>query len=1277
MSIATEDLEGFNKSVVKLCEQSTNLVNEVKGQKSRFDEKLVTVTNKTEEAKGFAQDANDSRLSAMNAETGAFSNAARAEAAANKAAQVSGLETVEEAVALACEDLIIPSESDFRQMRSQNKESFAASGFVEWGMGHSDGASMINEGMWAIPSQSNVLVMGRSGVSAGHIGKSRTDFPKTVIAGVISNIMSINYSGSVAQSKIKFPEAPNGAVIYDSDLDCRGTGKATLNLLTEIDPKYGNVADSLSEAVARAFEGWTKNSDFRYGDVDWIKSGGATFAEGGFTFPELGSIYQGPHERYEVGKEYKATILLSNVDEATTPNFFRVSTNRQIATLLKNGVNEIKFTWLEEDVNPRMQFSGGVGETLHYMIVKPVTEEVVINRQDMFGFEYFLEEITEAKPMVYKGGNVQTQVGNINGISAAVDTTRPASYYAVFDGDEGSVGKGVNWFKVSKESRLKILADEGINIFRLDDGRLVQWRVRQRTIAGLGNGKWHTLRTFNKGTLCFDASLSGAVKAQGKLDVAGGSWITTFAGDGHSSVKYHEKGIFECTGDDTAINGMNFFLVCGVAQRLNQGAYHPVLNPLGCNTWWITTGADRRHPWHLNNSRSKLAKSQKDAFDFGKWDAGHLVPFGYGDSSGGNIGVGFSGRQDQYQFHDAIYAGLVQDLRLSAHKQDVNKLREDAMRKAVAGDLRGKSSLVVTSFKVHNQLGTGNHHDKLKQYTNLNLTQGYILVDYDLLMEAGTQVGDIVKVYDADDTSKYFVGEFNYTPHSSGYQYFILKENHGMPPNGTGLNLICVIEKELPAEFDSLPWVDVIGSPERIAATFPNGVVGQWITDQKAPYNLNKKVKAVSGRLVTINDGEAWRFYSDFPLDVDSNSMQSASYAPAEVALHFYEALSNFTESDDNLAVIGELGDVVSYNSFGTDYGNRLQPSLVGTVNTSAGRHGGSYLVTQEPMMDPITGKMRSYSNEGWLKHSPLDVAKTSSTSDVVKALPHLVEKNGQLFLQLHGTQLKCKDYSDGAVVDVTSVASPMDVEAGKLYRLAPALGTHLDGRVILCSKTQPNVSWGNYTILADGAVVARGSFSTNLGFELWNGSGWGDDSSVPIIDGEGTKTDLNGATVKVVTHSTLFPLGWADYSTSSQSMKAAPHSGHSDKMKPANRFNVLADVPEEIREFYREEQVLLSYEREEEASVNPETGSDCVIITETPVFGVKVEKLPAYYENGGHIDTDTVAAWNFHDAYIQWMEDCAEVDFYNSTPQYTTDDEGDKVEIEFEPLPLPAKPSR
>lgn len=120
-------------------------------------------------------------------------------------------------------------------------------------------------------------------------------------------------------------------------------------------------------------------------------------------------------------------------------------------------------------------------------------------------------------------------------------------------------------------------------------------------------------------------------------------------------------------------------------------------------------------------------------------------------------------------------------------------------------------------------------------------------------------------------------------------------------------------------------------------------------------------------------------------------------------------------------------------------------------------------------------------------------------------------------------------------------------------------------------------------------------------------------------------------------------------------------------------RFDVIEDVPEELTEFYFEKQIEVGAEQIIEEVENPGTGEIFTNVITTPIHEAKLAKRPAYYEDGGHISPETMAAWNFHDAFIEYLDKREEVELYNSTPQYDADGEP----IEVEPVPLPPKPKR
>ena len=48
------------------------------------------------------------------------------------------------------------------------------------------------------------------------------------------------------------------------------------------------------------------------------------------------------------------------------------------------------------------------------------------------------------------------------------------------------------------------------------------------------------------------------------------------------------------------------------------------------------------------------------------------------------------------------------------------------------------------------------------------------------------------------------------------------------------------------------------------------------------------------------------------------------------------------------------------------------------------------------------------------------------------------------------------------------------------------------------------------------------------LTFEVWDGSGWGDNSTIPIVNMESTINDNNGNSVKTFCHIGTSPIGIA-----------------------------------------------------------------------------------------------------------------------------------------------------
>ncbi|MGL4638545.1 MAG: hypothetical protein ACRCVX_02285 [Shewanella sp.] len=256
----------------------------------------------------------------------------------------------------------------------------------------------------------------------------------------------------------------------------------------------------------------------------------------------------------------------------------------------------------------------------------PTNVEVVINRVDMWGFEAWLEEVNTTNPFVYPNGLIQSQATTMDGITTSA-SARPVTYYAVFDGDTGSKGKGVNFFTLSDSQKNKVLGSHKNNLYYLDDGRLAQWRLRQKTYQGFGNGDWFNIES-QKGNLQFKAGL--AVNS-----TLGSAWVTDS----------QNIGVFKDSSG-------SLFLVCGTVNRLNSGLYRPSLNANGSakalgDTLWYNTAQSFTTTADCFNPAILLAGS-------------------------GSIASGKSGRPSgENQYYDAIYAsgfgGVCRDMRYSAN----------------------------------------------------------------------------------------------------------------------------------------------------------------------------------------------------------------------------------------------------------------------------------------------------------------------------------------------------------------------------------------------------------------------------------------------------------------------------------------------------------------------------------------------------------------------------------------------------------------------------------
>ncbi|ELB2150347.1 hypothetical protein ACYB4I_001126 [Vibrio parahaemolyticus] len=1163
------DLATTEKAAIS--QQSTAAISEMTSLKQSAEQAASTATQKATQAAASATSAAQSKTDSQALKT-------QTEALANETKQVA--EEIKSGSYVGWQ-IYCQSEANMKAERMLASEQFAASGFVDFGQHHNNGTNIfsINEGMYAYTAEANTLHLGRNGTNTA-LGTSKTKFPVTQIAGFISNLIGINtgFVNTPSDVQIKFPEAPNGTVVYDSTGNCRGSGKATLDLTKDVDPKYGNVAADVNEAVGRAFEGQIKNGDFRDNTVSWGVSNSATMVmeNGALRLTTNGSVNgqlfpQGFGPRAGVNK---IRIVISDLKGGAAPVWqYKLGSSAYVSQRLYEGVNEFTadFTGLTSFIIQPKGNATGSSILVHEVSVSLATEEVVINRVDLFGFEYFLEEISKANPFVYPYGCIQSKLTSIEGI-ATKESNRPITYYSVFDGDTTSKGKGVDFWAATDAQKRALVSNPDHNIYLLDDGRLVQWRVRQRTIAGVGNGDWQSVNSQGVALMFFQAPSGFTIQpsAQGILDVTptwfGAGSKGAYYGITHATPIHKDNGIF-CAGlggkvvPELGIDGHCYFHVCGVVPRLNQGAYHPSFNPMGSASVLETTGRDWSRKWYAVDAEP--LKNTVDCFDFTganrtsyPYSVGKVVGSTASSSTlSGSIAAGdkFCGRPDG-KFYDAIYAsgqGGVIDYRLSACDMGSKEEASKIFQKVVNGSYRGEETLygskvyrigtATTGFSVNNYrrfdcasvtdvgltITVGKGRADNTPHNDLNTPRlGFI---YDATTGGLWKVTSFIQ--DEAGVSRIYTSLASEGAPAGTYTdlYFIGSPNAPYVTTGAQGSEIANLYTNIPASGNFFQQ-DVIGSPANILTTpaLANGWIGSWNPKFHTNYNTivgtRKNVLGVVARRYTDNLGTAWG--SDSPTwDSAKNTFVASSLQPTgRVEIWEYTAFAKQTKSSTNKPVLNGvegLGGVYATARGHKDDAVLLTESLMSKVLTSTAAPY-AQLKTFENTRFGAGGTINQYPIAG--SHSPIEIMTPNNDSPAVKTLWYQIANNQQCSLNFAWNELVWKNL---IVKDVNTASSP--VKQGEVYVIKADVP--LKGQIFKANGNNAGWNWSGMYMGDEGEVYYGGGNSVSLDTTVKSyqgkSDGWGDDSTIRIIDGIGTFINLNGDTCLYGTHELAIPYGY------------------------------------------------------------------------------------------------------------------------------------------------------
>lgn len=614
-----------------------------------------------------------------------------------------------------------------------------------------------------------------------------------------------------------------------------------------------------------------------------------------------------------------------------------------------------------------------------------VDNKVITSRQDFVFLEVWHEKISD-KGVVYPLGNVQYGTNSYEGITLS-NSLVAQGYSAFGEWDTSTTGYGVTWDSLTSEQKDLFLQNEENNIYN-DGGELIQVRYRMRVVKGLGDD-WEQLGLVDTGN--FKAwRYSEAVTDVDKIKPRGsattfidlGQTGTVNAGlyqlkdsGGWDTSPYENLGLV--VGKDFDGNGLNsnayegrlFAIPIALVQRRNSGAYHPTLNPNGtrrCNT---NASGGSGNLWHTSTSLTPISEAECFNIVDGTLDTTSRG----GTLASGSIGL-LNGRVDERDY-DAIYASDVQDLRMSSRRRPLKEIREEAKRKAIAGEIRGFEGVPFTKVEALILNGRAPLVDSFSTSIAFEI-QGVVAGDYIYLQQDDLTTYIKVKIESTDVSGN--------IPIVDGSAVGGIDRFEGQ--------LAIVPRRQLHSQANPT-WTDIIGDPVRIAATLPDGVEGEWIPEipngTSQIYHLNRKALDSSNDFTfTDNDGATWNNVSNAH-DNTTNST-TATWGTTRVALKYYETQAHFTEDDANSEVL-DLGVGYINHFHAKQRGGLLCSSLLDKVPTGQrdvdGFNVRGYSINEVKL---IAGAV---SNEP--THETPDIQPVEPTSPTVKTLDYLSVENG------------------------------------------------------------------------------------------------------------------------------------------------------------------------------------------------------------------------------------------------------------------------------------------
>ena len=681
------------------------------------------------------------------------------------------------------------------------------------------------------------------------------------------------------------------------------------------------------------------------------------------------------------------------------------------------------------------------------------TNKVVTDRVDMWGFEAFLREINDADPFVYKNGLIQSQATIINGVTTVTDNIRPATYFAWYEGDTTSIGKGVNWQTATEVQRQAIASDPENNIYFYDEtGMFYQWCIRGRSFAGAGNGDWASIDCSVRTTVLKNTNGKRVALPQGILSTplmdSSDYYVSS---DWVEYNPFQQIGVFTSRRTQVSSSGECYFLVCGTVSRLNQGAYHPSFNPLGAGLF-VRPGQESFGGLRWD-SYQNLLSSKSDCF-IKEYDGGHLSnkPFG-------NISNVSTGRIDG-KFYDAIYAsgqgGVCRDMRYSAQGLTQEDFAE-ADLKVKAGEYRGREKLSKVRFSPNTVTVSG-----VSTYSSTNAggSISFLTSDSDSQRSVSSKeleghnseywilVGDNGESLICKRVSK--AQDYTFWPYETNTAILygsgnIASEFNSKFPSGTKLWVGSLALEDYQSMSGEYTHTEVIGDPANILQCdgLKDGWVGNWVygvPNGSAPRLNKKSVESSLSYQQTSDFGVSWTTGTR-AIDKATNEA-SIEPSPGTITLLHYKVLAGLSLPASNSVVkdgyIG-IGTVCFSDTSDERAGSNLGFSLTGNIMTSTTSANKAVEVPLlKTTISPSTGLLDANNLSA---HQPCPLLAPTNNSTAFKALNYATEESGQGFINYAYTELKHDgtDWGDDGKIHIADNQTTMLDTNGNTVKLGTA----------------------------------------------------------------------------------------------------------------------------------------------------------------------------------------------------------------------------------------------